>query len=418
VPFRSFSLRGRLPATVIGLLSLGVFTSGAASAAYGFAGGSPQRAGPPAPVIHRTVQAQRGGTTSTLASAARSARTASPRPRAETAGAGAPRPSASPHVAPMGHLHEADLIVRSDKPLSHHVRSRVSHWHGVHASVPADVGKIHVGKATGEVMGVDPSTFRPFTPKLTARSDKLWQSVARGELTVSFDMGKNAKLPLGKSVSAGAADRVRVRLGAFATVGLAGVDAIVSDRQARAMGLPHGNALVVSAPKADPAALRDALARATPDVVHIGLLRKIIVVRDAGELLPRKQLSTVVHAAASRLGMPYVWGATGPKSFDCSGLMQWSFAQAGVHLPRVAAQQFFAGPHVKLSDARPGALLFYRYDPTDPNYIDHVTMYLGDGKMIVAPHTGTVVQVEPVRTAHLAGVVRVDPKASAQVGWS
>ncbi len=406
-------LSQRLVVIVIGLAALGIFTGATATAAYSHTGDAASRSGLPVLRGYHHVGPQ-GGPASTRASArSRSGGHAAQQRSDRLASAAA----ATPSVAPLGKLHEADLIVRSDKPLPQHVVSMVTGWDGVQAVEAADVGKIHVGKASGEAIGVDPSTFRPFTPKLTARSDELWQSIARGELTVSFDMGKNANLPLGRTVSAGASHRVAERLGAFATVGLAGVDAIVSDRRAQAMGLPHGNALVVSAAQADPAALRDALAHATPYGVHVGVLRKVIVVRDAGEFLSRTKLKTVLDAAAGQVGKPYMWGATGPDAFDCSGLMQWAYAQAGIRLPRVAAQQFFAGAHVKLSDARPGDLLFYRYDPTNPNYIDHVTMYLGDGKMLAAPHTGTVVQVEPVRTAALAGVVRVDPKTAAQVGW-
>src|ERR1035438_968020 len=98
----------------------------------------------------------------------------------------------------------------------------------------------------------------------------------------------------------------------------------------------------------------------------------------------------------SRLGMPYVWGAAGPTSFDCSGLVQWSFAQAGVVMPRVAAAQALTGPAIPIRQAQPGDLLFYRTDPTAPDYISHVAIYLGRGWMIHAPEPGENVQVVPV----------------------
>jgi len=143
----------------------------------------------------------------------------------------------------------------------------------------------------------------------------------------------------------------------------------------------------------------------------------MIVIRDAGEFMTRLQINTILKAAASRIGVPYVWGATGPNSFDCSGLVQWSFAHAGIRMPRVSQQQFFTGPHVPYNAARPGDLLFWHYDPTDPNNVDHVAIYAGNGMMIVAPHTGDFVKYVAVPLNKLAGVVRVDPGTAAQVGW-
>jgi cell wall-associated NlpC family hydrolase len=123
-----------------------------------------------------------------------------------------------------------------------------------------------------------------------------------------------------------------------------------------------------------------------------------------------------LHLAAAQRGKPYVWGAEGPDSFDCSGLVQWSFAAAGIRMPRVSQQQWFAGPHINYADARPGDLLFWHYDPTDRSNIDHVAIYAGNGMMLVAPHTGDYVKYVPVPLTNLAGVVRVDPAMAAQIG--
>lgn len=127
----------------------------------------------------------------------------------------------------------------------------------------------------------------------------------------------------------------------------------------------------------------------------------------SGSMTPPDSIAAAAIAAArTRLGVPYVWGATGPDSFDCSGLTQWSYAHAGIALPRVAADQWFSGPHPSLSQLEPGDLLFWAFDPNDPATIHHVAIYIGGGMMIAAPHTGTDVQVEPVYYDGLFGATR------------
>jgi peptidoglycan DL-endopeptidase CwlO len=116
--------------------------------------------------------------------------------------------------------------------------------------------------------------------------------------------------------------------------------------------------------------------------------------------------AAALAAAKSRLGDAYVWGATGPNTFDCSGLTQWSYAHAGVMLPRVAADQYNVGPHVALPDLQPGDLLFWATDLSNPASIHHVAMYVGGGMMIAAPHTGDVVKVEPVYMDGFIGATR------------
>src|SRR5262249_7402871 len=83
--------------------------------------------------------------------------------------------------------------------------------------------------------------------------------------------------------------------------------------------------------------------------------------------------------------LPYVWGGNGPGVFDCSGLVKWSLARAGVVMPRVAADQARTGPQVPLSQLEPGDLLFYHTDPTAPGYISHVAIYAGEGESPRAP---------------------------------
>ncbi|MBV9293750.1 MAG: C40 family peptidase [Frankiales bacterium] len=230
-------------------------------------------------------------------------------------------------------------------------------------------------------------------------------------------MGHQARLPLGATVAVHGAHRAMVRVGAFASVGMAGVDAVLAQTQAARIGLRQRSGLIISAPHADVLSVRRAALDIAGSQAHVSLLREVIVIRDAGEFLTRAQINTVLQTAAHQVGKPYVWGAAGPDSFDCSGLVQWSFAHAGIYLPRVSQQQWFAGPHISYANALPGDLLFWHYDPTDPADIDHVAIYAGNGMMLVAPHTGLNVEYVPVAmNSAFAGVVRVDPGMASQVG--
>ncbi|MCH5673682.1 C40 family peptidase [Streptomyces gilvus] len=94
--------------------------------------------------------------------------------------------------------------------------------------------------------------------------------------------------------------------------------------------------------------------------------------------------------ARAQIGKPYVWGATGPGSYDCSGLTQAAWKAAGVDLPRTTYDQVNAGTTVSLTDARPGDLIFF-YDD-----ISHVGVYLGNGMMIHAPKPGAYVREESI----------------------
>jgi cell wall-associated NlpC family hydrolase len=116
--------------------------------------------------------------------------------------------------------------------------------------------------------------------------------------------------------------------------------------------------------------------------------------------------AAAIQAALSVLGSPYVWGAEGPDTFDCSGLVQWAYARAGLVLPRLADDQYFASTPVPIADLRPGDLLVYAYDTSDPTTIHHITMYIGGGQMVHAPHTGDVVRVVPVYLDGLYGAAR------------
>jgi cell wall-associated NlpC family hydrolase len=222
---------------------------------------------------------------------------------------------------------------------------------------------------------------------------------------------------------------------AFGTVGIGGVDAVVSDAVARSLGMPAANAIVINAPPARVASLAVRIKRVLPKGAAVeplvtqvtrpasaGVAPSIAAVEGAGvtggaatgEVMTSAQLTTALRAAESRRGLPYVWGAAGPASFDCSGLVQWSFAQAGVRMPRVAADQARTGPAVPVGQLAPGDLLFYHTDPTAPGYISHVAIYLGHGWMVQAPQPGMTVELVPASFGRqFAGAVRVYPRIAA-----
>nr|WP_245998684.1 C40 family peptidase [Nocardia pseudobrasiliensis] len=106
-----------------------------------------------------------------------------------------------------------------------------------------------------------------------------------------------------------------------------------------------------------------------------------------------------VEAAESKLGSSYSFGSAGPDSFDCSGLVQWSYEQAGVELPRTSYEQLDAGTPVGLDELQPGDLVsFYGGD--------HSALYAGDGQVIHAATSGTGVVMSPITEMPVTGARR------------
>ncbi|MEV0980490.1 NlpC/P60 family protein [Streptomyces sp. NPDC049915] len=107
-------------------------------------------------------------------------------------------------------------------------------------------------------------------------------------------------------------------------------------------------------------------------------------------------------AAQSRIGSPYVYGATGPSSFDCSGLTSWAYAQAGVSIPRTSQAQANAGTRIySMSDLQVGDLVLFYGD------LHHVGLYAGNGQVLHAPRTGTVVRYESINNMPFQFGVRI-----------
>ncbi|HSD03262.1 MAG TPA: NlpC/P60 family protein [Gaiellales bacterium] len=195
----------------------------------------------------------------------------------------------------------------------------------------------------------------------------------------------------------------------------------VSDRQAR---LAKQLKLVKAQQKASAAARASALAAVNRQKSYIsGLKASIQKILDeqaaareraaqaaAGQgvsttNIPAPPSSTLggqaVAIAEQYLGVPYVWGGASPSGFDCSGLVMYVYGQLGVSLPHNAAAQMSMLPAVPLSDLQPGDLVFF-------NGASHVGIYVGNGTMIHAPHTGTVVQFGSINDeGSITGAARV-----------
>jgi cell wall-associated NlpC family hydrolase len=117
---------------------------------------------------------------------------------------------------------------------------------------------------------------------------------------------------------------------------------------------------------------------------------------------PSKAGDKAIAYAFMQLGKPYVWGAEGPDSFDCSGLTSQAWAHAGTHIPRTSQQQWAALPRVPMALLRPGDLVLYFSGAT------HVALYIGNGLVIQAPRPGSFVKVSPIAASPVLGAVRPD----------
>ncbi|MEU1023125.1 C40 family peptidase [Streptomyces sp. NPDC005904] len=116
---------------------------------------------------------------------------------------------------------------------------------------------------------------------------------------------------------------------------------------------------------------------------------------------PNARAAAAVSYAYKAIGSPYVWGATGPNAFDCSGLAQAAYRAAGVSLPRTTYAQIAAGERVARSALRPGDLVFFY------SGISHVGIYVGNGQMIHAPNPSAPVRLAPIDQMPFAGATRV-----------
>ena len=224
------------------------------------------------------------------------------------------------------------------------------------------------------------------------RATDLNSAVAGGRYQQAADRGRQRLLSAARTDAAAAgivagAHRDRARAGEL-------TKSLVDEARADATVTPM-------TPMAQREAMRRSVARLRAQRAHVLSARLNARRRSAalralryrsthhrGPAAPNSGAVLAVRAALSRLGRPYVWGAAGPNQFDCSGLVQWSYARAGVHLGRTTYQQINEGIPVPRSQVRPGDLVF--------PHAGHVQMAIGNNLVVEAPYSGASVRISPL----------------------
>jgi murein DD-endopeptidase MepM/ murein hydrolase activator NlpD len=169
-----------------------------------------------------------------------------------------PAPTASPTpevtVAPLRARVPAHLILVSKTPLTEAQRRQVVRATGAKASLLVSAGQVFMAKGHTTALGVNPDTFRAWTPKGTAESTPVWRSVARGDAAVAHVVGRAFEVPLGTPVLTQAVFPLQLRVGSFATTALPGVGAVMAEQRAQQLGMLPGTGLILSVPHREPAA--------------------------------------------------------------------------------------------------------------------------------------------------------------------
>jgi len=255
---------------------------------------------------------------------------------------------------------------------------------------------------------------------LAARQTRLQTSVAQRADSVRTLLARTDALLAGADVRvrALAEQQRRAQEAAAARAALARLAAAEQKAQADALAAAAASAAAAAAASATATAAAAAAGTAAagparpggtvaPSVGYLPAPSTAVPLQPTSQT-PSQAAAVAVAVAVARaqVGKPYLWGAVGPDSYDCSGLTLSAYLAAGIALPRTAQQQWYAGPHVPLGALAPGDLLFWASDPTVPSSIHHVAMYLGGGLMVAAPHSGTLVRIEPLYLTGYVGAVR------------
>jgi hypothetical protein len=215
-------------------------------------------------------------------------------------------------VPPRGPLTPPDAIVTVPRSVSPHAVARLRRDTGIRRVAVADRGHIRIHHVKLRVLGVPLASIRGFLPSLTASSRPLWQSVARGELTVAYANAHGLRRHLGATYVASGphAKSAPLRIGAFATIGLTGTQAMVSRPEAAALGLARDRQILVAAPKIPLATLHRDLVRTLGSKAHIQITRVAPVDQSlsstyAVSTIPATYLDLYRRAAVTCPGLPW-----------------------------------------------------------------------------------------------------------------
>ena len=247
------------------------------------------------------------------------------------------------------------------------VRTRLQHVKATIAGQARAAAKLRSELASLAVDQVDTSAGALTTSASTTEVPKSSETMLANVSIVSDDTGGRAEALTARSTTIQQLTERRVALRERLNT-IAGTDKAVS-RQKQAI-----DTKVTSASKA----LDDLQAKAA-----------------------KERMGPALSYALAQVGKAYVFGAAGPSSFDCSGLMMAAWSQAGVSLPHSSSAQYNSGQHISESELQPGDLVFY-YSP-----ISHVGMYIGGGKIVNALNPGAGVKVSGLHDMPFSGAVRV-----------
>jgi hypothetical protein len=223
--------------------------------------------------------------------------------------------TATPAAVKVPALHKLtppDVVVTVPNAPSHRAVSKLRARQGIRRVVLADRGAVTLHGVRLHVLGVPLSTIRGFTPALTAKSTPLWQSVARGELTVAYANAKGLRHHLGATYPATGphAKQAPLRIGAFATLGLPGAQALLSQPAARALGLAPRRVAMITAPKVSLPTLRADVTRTFGKHAHVDVTRAMPVDQSvlstyAQSNIPADYLNLYRRAAVTCPGLPW-----------------------------------------------------------------------------------------------------------------
>jgi hypothetical protein len=222
-----------------------------------------------------------------------------------------PKPTILP-VPALKQLTPPDVVVTLRRAAGESAVEHLRVLPGIRSVALVDRGSIRLGHTRLRVLGVPLSTIRGFTPSVTATSTALWQSVARGEITVAYAHSHKLAHRLGDTLTVKPARgrRTRIRVGAFATIGLTNTQALVSTREANRLGLARGREVLIAAPRLSIDALRSDVrvvfgGKAKVDVTRAATVNQSLLSAYAQSRIPATYLALYREAAVTCPGLPW-----------------------------------------------------------------------------------------------------------------